>query len=157
MAFNDNILDVGEIQENTFRPNIVEYTVEGITRLAHYIVDTIARIFIMFFLLNIADLLDQFNLFGFATFFAFLAVFFFFLYYPIMEYSYGKTLGKMITKSSVVDVNGSKITFLQAAGRTLCRLIPFDAFSFLGSDAIGWHDSISRTRVVKDTFFEHSK
>jgi hypothetical protein len=33
--------------------------------------------------------------------------------------------------------------------RSLCRLIPFEPFSFLGSDARGWHDSITKTRVVR--------
>jgi len=37
-------------------------------------------------------------------------------------------------------------------GRTLCRYIPFEPFSFLGNKPIGWHDSLSKTLVVKDTY-----
>ena len=73
-----------------------------------------------------------------------------------MEFSLGKTVGKMLTKSTVVREDGGRITLGQAFGRSLCRLIPFDAFSFLGSTAVGWHDSISKTRVVKDVFLEHN-
>jgi len=34
------------------------------------------------------------------------------------------------------------------AQRTLCRLIPFDALSFLFNDSVGWHDTLSKTRIV---------
>jgi len=32
--------------------------------------------------------------------------------------------------------------------RTAIRCIPFEPFSFLGSDPEGWHDNWSKTRVV---------
>ncbi|CAN0592803.1 unnamed protein product, partial [Laminaria digitata] len=34
-------------------------------------------------------------------------------------------------------------------GRTAARFVPFEAFSFLGGDATGWHDRWSNTRVVR--------
>ena len=70
-------------------------------------------------------------------------------YYFVFEASSGKTLGKVITKTRVVDEQGEKPTPTNILGRTLCRLIPFDALSFLGS-GLGWHDSISKTYVVND-------
>ena len=69
-------------------------------------------------------------------------------YYWGFESVFGQTVGKMITGSMVVTEDGEPITPLHALKRTLCRLIPFEAFSFLGSGP-GWHDTISKTRVVK--------
>lgn len=70
-------------------------------------------------------------------------------YYFIFEATTGRTIGKFITGTRVVtetgEIPGPKDIFI----RSLCRHIPFDAFSFLGSDASGWHDSISNTCVVK--------
>lgn len=69
-------------------------------------------------------------------------------YYIFFEALFGQTLGKMITKTKVVDENGDKPSFERIMTRTLCRFIPFEAFSFLSSNAVGWHDSLSKTRVV---------
>lgn len=71
------------------------------------------------------------------------------LYYIIMEYNFQVSVGKLITGTVVVDVNGKKPTLKAIVGRSFSRLVPFDAFSFLGSDTIGWHDTWSGTRVIK--------
>ncbi len=53
--------------------------------------------------------------------------------------------------TKVVNANGGKASIGQVAGRSLCRFIPFEAFSFFGNKGfpIGWHDSIPKTRVIK--------
>ena len=71
------------------------------------------------------------------------------IYYVPLEAMFGRTLGKLVTGTKVVDENGKPPTWGKAFGRTLCRLIPFEAFSFFKSDARGWHDSIPKTYVVK--------
>ena len=72
------------------------------------------------------------------------------LYYTICEGLMGKTLGKFISKTKVIDNDTNvKPTFTIAFIRSLCRLIPLDAISFFFYDAGGWHDRISKTRVVK--------
>ncbi len=71
------------------------------------------------------------------------------LYFVPQEAGFGRTLGKLITGTKVVMENGSPPTFGATVIRTLCRFIPFEAFSFLGGDRpIGWHDSLSGTRVI---------
>lgn len=71
------------------------------------------------------------------------------IYYSIFESLTGRTLGKYITKTKVIHVEtGDKPTFYEALIRSLCRFIPFEPFSFFGSGEGGWHDSISKTRVV---------
>ena len=57
----------------------------------------------------------------------------------------------------MVDINGEKPGTQEILIRSLCRLIPFDAFSFLGAPDKGWHDSISKTYVVKKTLLEDKK
>jgi len=71
------------------------------------------------------------------------------LYYVPQEAMFGRTLGKLVTGTKVVDENGNPPSWGSAFGRTLCRFIPFEAFSFFKSDARGWHDSIPKTYVVK--------
>lgn len=71
-------------------------------------------------------------------------------YYIVMEASFGKTVGKFVTGTKVVTENGEKPSFGAIVGRSFCRLIPFEAFSLLGSDTVGWHDSIPKTRVIRD-------
>lgn len=74
-------------------------------------------------------------------------------YYSLTEGLFGRSLGKLITGTVVVDENGEKPSFGVILKRTLCRLIPFDSFSFLGSR--GWHDSISETYVVNKKDLEN--
>ena len=72
------------------------------------------------------------------------------IYYSLFEAVTGKSVGKYITKTKVVDQKGEKPEFGTILIRSLCRYIPFDALSFLGSDASGWHDSISKTKVIEE-------
>ena len=75
-------------------------------------------------------------------------------YYTLMEGMFGVTLGKLITRTRVVNEQGAPPTWRQAALRTLTRMIPFEPFSLLFSDdgvARGWHDRWPRTRVVLRT------
>lgn len=72
------------------------------------------------------------------------------IYFSLIEYvTGGRSLGKLITKTKVITLEGEKPSFQTYIVRSLCRFIPFEIFSFLGSEDAGWHDSISGTRVVK--------
>ncbi len=71
------------------------------------------------------------------------------LYYLSQEALFGRTLGKLVTGTRVVSAAGGTPTFGQLLGRTAARYIPFEPFSFFGSDAVGWHDSLSNTRVIR--------
>jgi uncharacterized RDD family membrane protein YckC len=72
------------------------------------------------------------------------------LYYGVLEALWGRTPGKLITGTRAVNADGTRLTVGRAMGRSLCRLIPFDAFSFLGGAGRprGWHDRIPGTKVV---------
>ncbi|MCK8480996.1 RDD family protein [Psychroserpens algicola] len=84
-----------------------------------------------------------------------LGMFIWLFYYTLIEtFTKGRTIGKYITKTTVVLFDGSKPTINEILIRSLCRLIPFEQFSFLGQDAKGWHDSLSKTYVVDVEKFE---
>ena len=69
------------------------------------------------------------------------------IYFFVWEYySEGKTLGKLATGTRAVSIDGTNMSASQLFYRSLSRLIPFDAFSFLGNN--GWHDTLSETRVI---------
>jgi uncharacterized RDD family membrane protein YckC len=70
-------------------------------------------------------------------------------YYTLFEGFSGRTPGKWITGTRAVAEDGGKLGFGKAIGRSLCRYIPFEAFSFLNSETRGWHDSIPKSYVVK--------
>jgi uncharacterized RDD family membrane protein YckC len=70
-------------------------------------------------------------------------------YYFIMEALCQRRIGKFVTGTRVVSANGGRPSSSQLLGRTFARLIPFEAFSFLSNNPVGWHDSLSGTRVVQ--------
>jgi len=72
----------------------------------------------------------------------------FYTYFFFMEAAFGQTIGKFVTRTKVVDLNGEKPTLGRIALRSICRFIPFDPISFLFQDRVFWHDSLSKTRVV---------
>ena len=70
-------------------------------------------------------------------------------YYSIMEIKFQKTIGKFITKTKVVKLNGQKPSNSDIISRSFYRFLPFDRISFLFVKN-GIHDFLSKTKVVKD-------
>lgn len=70
-------------------------------------------------------------------------------YYLFFEGIWGVTPGKFLTGGRVTDFYGGRIGFGKVLSRTFSRLVPFEAFSFLGSGD-GWHDQWSQTYVLKE-------
>ena len=79
------------------------------------------------------------------------------IYYTLMEGYTERTLGKYVTRTKVIKIDAEPIMLKDAFIRSLCRLIPFDMLSFLGTNGKGWHDSISKTYVVDIDKFETKK
>jgi uncharacterized RDD family membrane protein YckC len=71
-------------------------------------------------------------------------------YYVVFEHTIGATIGKLVTRTKVVARDGGKPTLGQIVGRTFARYIPLEPFSCLSDDG-GWHDTLSKTRVVRLT------
>ena len=72
-------------------------------------------------------------------------------YYLLMEtMTKGKSLGKFITKTRVVTFDGYQPNFVKILGRSFARIVPFEAFSYLGQKKTGWHDDWSKTFVIDE-------
>ena len=126
-----------------------KYKVSGGTRFANHLIDQVVVNVVVFGLIfglgfNLESTLEVYAISYGVTI----------VYYASLEGLTGQTLGKMITGSVAVNEEGERVDGNKALGRALCRLIPFDAFSFLGSESRGWHDTISKTYVVPKDYLE---
>ncbi|MGS2739682.1 RDD family protein [Sinomicrobium sp. M5D2P17] len=79
------------------------------------------------------------------------------IYYMALESTTGRTIGKFVTNTRVINESEKKAGPDEVFIRSLCRFIPFDAFSFLGSEGRGWHDSIPKTYVVDIKKYDEEK
>jgi uncharacterized RDD family membrane protein YckC len=133
-------------------------------RFLNYIIDLVFFVFIFFVILVLIGLIN--GLFGLNSVslwldglgdfgWNFLFISGSLIYYSLMEGLFGRSVGKFITGTIVVDENGEKPSFGTIFKRNLCRFIPFDAFTFLGGSR-GWHDSISDTYVVSKKGLDES-
>ncbi len=119
-------------------------------RLGNHIIDTIA-IVLASILVSLLFTGSNSTYTGDDTWYTIIYIMFYVLYYAIFESSNWKTLGKLITKTKVINEYWEIPTFFNSLWRTLCRYIPFEGLSFLGSsNPVGWHDTISKTLVVED-------
>jgi uncharacterized RDD family membrane protein YckC len=139
-----NLLDRSELLEVQYQP-----ATHG-QRLANWIIDVICVYILIFSEGVVAGLfkslldIDFTDWLGLATLLTYVA------YWTLLEWRLGKTVGKMVTKTRVIDEDGQLPSFWQAFGRFLGRLIPFDAISVLGSSVRAWHDRVAETWVVQD-------
>ena len=119
--------------------------VNSATRFFNFIIDTIVWFIMVAILTNALDAKDPMQMIvGYFIFFAS-----YIGYYALMETKYQKTIGKFLTKTKVVNKNGTKPQAGDILRRTFCRLIPFDRISFLFTPN-GFHDRLSDTIVIKE-------
>ena len=140
-----------EIREQTVRIEQNKQEVDGnlattSARIINYIIDSVASFGLVFLVLTIVQFLLGDVL---PVIFLVLILGSFAAYFIILELLFQKTLGKFITKTKVVKLDGEKPTQGDIIIRTVCRFIPFDQFSFLLLKD-GFHDVLSKTKVIKD-------
>ena len=128
-------------------------------RLINYMVDLVGFYVLIFVLTIIVGLISPDTLYEYvdadSNEFNPLETLFFLLLYAVymgvLEAVFkGKTLGKLITKTRALNVDGSRISVGAAFGRGLSRAVPFAAFSALGSPCNPWHDKWTNTMVVDE-------
>lgn len=69
------------------------------------------------------------------------------LYYTLCEaYCKGYTLGKLITGTRAIRLDGGNLKLKDALLRSLSRMVPFEPFSGFSDP---WHDTWTKTAVVK--------
>jgi uncharacterized RDD family membrane protein YckC len=64
--------------------------------------------------------------------------------------SNGRSIGKLITKTKAVNLDGSDLNFGKAFMRNMTRAIPFNALSAFGNPCNPWHDRLSETMVIEE-------
>ncbi len=134
----------------TNKQKVDKNVVSSEIRFVNFLIDLIVRIFLMFLISFIGSLFIQPTEQGLVIL-SYVLIFGIFIgYYTFMEIKFQKTVGKFVTKTKVVRINGEKPENGDIITRTFCRLIPFDSLSFLFVKN-GFHDSLSKTKVVKDT------
>lgn len=126
---------------------------ETYNRLLEYLLDS-AVISLLTYAVSLIPGLPGKSLFIYGT--SLIGFLVFILYYFLLEGFFGKTVGKMVLRLRVVDIDGNAPTWGAIAIRTLCRLIPFEQFSFFFGKGWRkdhtlhgfWHDKLSKTYVV---------
>ncbi|WP_312388947.1 RDD family protein [Chryseobacterium sp.] len=132
------------------------------SRFANYLIDIIA-ISVINIILSTASILlynmTSINFFYFYNNGGFLweylsGSFVILIYYYLWEsLTDGRSLGKLVTNTKVISIDGEKPTRQQILYRCLSRVVPFDAISFLGGGN-GWHDNWSDTNVINIKNYE---
>lgn len=117
------------------------------TRVLNYLVDYVFVIFIMYLISPALIVSLKISLYWFLGIIHAVNL----VYYFMAEYYYQKTIGKLLTKSKVVDAKTyNKPSLGQILIRCVFRL-PFintiDALFFMGGYNL--HDKISRTKVIR--------
>lgn len=113
------------------------------TRLFNFLIDsTIFFFIVLVFALLLKEYVERENL-------KYLMIVLYYLYYFILELTIGQTIGKMVTKTRVVNINNTeKPNFTKIFIRTISRLIPIDFLSYLFLPN-GFHDILSKTELKK--------
>ena len=132
-------------------------------RFLHYLIDNViiyAIILIIIFLTalvsalvgfyGVGEWIDGLDAGWYLIYFGFMIG-----YYVLFEGYFSRSVAKFITKTIVVNEDGSKPDYGTILRRSACRIIPFDPLSFIGGR--GWHDKIPEIYVVKKSLFLEKK
>ena len=125
-------------------------------RFANYIIDVIVFYIVVFFLAMVVAMIDpdlilwmQATDAGTNLLNSLISLLLYGIIMGITEaLTRGRSLGKLITGTRAVNPDGSSIGIQTAFWRGLCRAVPFEAFSALGSPSYPWHDKWTNTYVI---------
>ncbi|HMG82985.1 MAG TPA: RDD family protein [Ferruginibacter sp.] len=125
-------------------------------RFLNYIIDLLVFYFLMFILgvvmvIVSPGLKEGFSDNNFGLLSRVVALGLYAVYMSIVEAIFkGKSLGKLITKTCAVNLDGSTISTQTAFARGFSRAVPFCAFSALGTPCNPWQDKWTDTMVVDE-------
>ncbi|MCD2258760.1 RDD family protein [Psychroserpens luteolus] len=114
--------------------------IDKTTRLANYIIDMLV-VYLLFFVFTIFENSYSIN---YVVFYSIM-----FAYYFLFELTTHQTLGKMITKTRVVQNDGTKPYAIRILIRSISRVLPFDTLSYMFGYELGMHDLFSSTKLMK--------
>lgn len=124
-------------------------------RFVNFIVDTIVYATILFVVLEIIAGLNRIKIRQLfspelvsITIITLLAICVHVLYFTIIEASTsGRSVGKLVTGTKAIEVDGNPLSRRSAGLRSLCRLIPLEGMWALWD--VPLHDKLTKTRVVR--------
>jgi len=88
---------------------------------------------------------------GFGLLDRFITLLLYAVYMSVVEALFhGKSLGKLITKTKAVNLDGSQITTATAFERGFSRAVPFCVFSAFGNPSNPWQDRWTNTMVINE-------
>lgn len=128
---------------------VVVVSAPMIKRFVNYLVDNLFMAFMMVIIASIAHI-DIAKLAANTMSIQLYSFPLLLVYYTLMEFAFGKTIGKVFTKTRVVSIDGKRLGFGQCIFRSICRIIPIDFISGFFFEGNFWHDSIPKTMVIED-------
>ena len=142
---------------NELKENLYEQPATGGQRFLNYIIDIIFFYVVVIAFTTIAvliigdDALNE-NSSGISVLLEYLISYTIYvgLYTFFETTTKGRTIGKMVTKTRAVRIDGTILTFYDALKRSLVRIIPIDAFSALAGSP--WHDRWTDTKVIRENY-----
>ena len=127
-------------------------------RLANYLIDLFLfyiLLFVLGFVLALLSpsfrgiLINESS--GFGLLDRFITLLLYAVYMSAVEALFhGKSLGKLITKTKAVNLDGSQITTATAFERGFSRAVPFCVFSAFGNPSNPWQDRWTNTMVINE-------
>lgn len=145
----EDIVNYAKIEKG--QKQIIENSTVGPgTRFIHFIIDTLVWMILVVLVIFSYAFIVGLDRSGMSRMFG-LSIYLgtFIAYYTIMEIKFQKTIGKFVTKTKVVKMNGDKASNIDIVVRTFCRFIPFDQVSYLLVKN-GFHDFLSKTKVIRE-------
>ena len=112
-------------------------------RFLNLVIDVAVIIFLIFIFNTVIYSRSIFSFLGLMNLLDLIIIF---TYYYGLENSMGQTVGKMLTKTKVVTLEGVKPTTQQMLVRTFSRFIPLEPVLLIGGKWL--HDSLAKTKVV---------
>lgn len=123
------------------------------TRILNFIIDSLMILLISYVISKVNDwYAEQFKIqnmpFNYHFQFGYLFFTVLFFYYTILEIIFGRTIGKFLSFSKVVNNQNRKPNFIQIIIRSIVRLTIIDMFFIPFLDKT-LHDYLSKTNVVE--------
>ena len=150
-----------QIEQTPEEPSIFEDFYERSSagkRLANYLIDLVLFYVLLFmsgFILALVSptfvgiVTNQRSDFGLLD--RFITLLLYAVYMSAVEALFhGKSLGKLITKTKAVNLDGSQISTAKAFERGFSRAVPFCVFSALGNPSNPWQDRWTNTMVINE-------
>jgi uncharacterized RDD family membrane protein YckC len=150
-----------QVEQTTEEQSIFEDFYERASagkRLANYLIDLVLFYIVLFILGFILAMLSPAfagilinESSGFGLLDRLITLLLYAVYMSAVEALFhGKSLGKLITKTKAVNLDGSQISAAIAFERGFSRAVPFCVFSALGNPCDPWQDRWTNTMVINE-------